>query len=208
MERARGPAYRIMTDRLMIRCWKPSDAPLLKAAIDESLQHLAPWMPWASAEPQTVEEKVARIRTWRAKFDSDEDYIFGVFDRDETRVLGGTGLHTRAGEGAREIGYWIHAAHIRRGLGTELAGALTRVGFEVDGVGRIEIHCDPNNHASAGVPKKLGYVHEATLRAALARPDGTFRPTMIWTMLKSEAATSPVANVRVEAYDAVDARIL
>jgi RimJ/RimL family protein N-acetyltransferase len=204
----KGPAYRIVTDRLVIRCWKPADAPLLKAAIDASLDHLRPWMPWAADEPQTVESKVARIRSWRAKFDSDDDFIYGLFDREETQVLGGAGLHTRAGDSAREIGYWVHAAHIRRGLATELAGALTRVGFEVDGVGRIEIHCDPTNHASAGVPKKLGYVHEATLRAALARPDGTFRPTMIWTMLKDEAPSTHVAKIHVEAYDATDARIL
>ena len=29
-----GPAYRIHTQRLVLRCWQPTDAPLLKAAID------------------------------------------------------------------------------------------------------------------------------------------------------------------------------
>lgn len=205
----KGPAYRIVTDRLVIRCWKPADAPLLKVAIDESLDHLLPWMPWATSEPQSVEAKVALIRTWRAKFDTDDDYIYGIFDRAESKVLGGAGLHTRAGPSAREIGYWIHGGHIRQGLATEMAAALTRVGFEVDGVGRIEIHCDPLNVASAGVPKKLGYVHEATLRADLWRPaDDTFRPTMIWTMLAKEAAGTLVAATDVEAYDAIGARVL
>lgn len=204
-----GPAYRIVTERLVIRCWTPADAPLLKVAIDESLDHLRPWMPWASEEPQSVEAKIAILRTWRSKFDSDKDYIYGIFDRAESKVLGGTGLHTHAGPSAREIGYWIHVAHTRQGLATELAAALTRVGFEVDGVGRMEIHCDPLNVASAGVPKKLGYVHEATLRASLWRPaDDTFRATMIWTMLKGEAAATPVATAKVEAYDAVGKRLL
>lgn len=204
----KGPAYRIVTDRLVIRCWTPTDAPLLKAAIDRSLEHLRPWMPWAGTEPQPVETKVARIREWRAKFDKDEDYIFGVFSRDEKQVLGGTGLHTRVGDRAREIGYWVHGAHARQGLATELAGALTRVAFEVDDVGRVEIHCAPDNHASAGVPRKLGYTHEATLRAALAQPDGTLRPTMIWTMLAPELAGSPAARTRTEAYDCRGARLL
>jgi hypothetical protein len=39
-----GPAYRIHTKRLIIRCWRPKDAPLLKLAIDESLDHLRQWM--------------------------------------------------------------------------------------------------------------------------------------------------------------------
>ncbi|MFO0737344.1 MAG: GNAT family protein [Labilithrix sp.] len=204
----KGPAYRVVTDRLVIRCWAPTDAPLLKRAIDESLDHLRPWMPWAAAEPERVEEKVKRIRRWRAYFDNDEDFIYGVFSPDETQVLGGCGLHTRSGDGSREIGYWIHGAHVRQGLATELAAALTRVGFEVDGVGRLEIHCDPENHASAGVPRRLGYTHEATLRADMARPDGTFRPTMIWTMLAAELAGSTASRKRVEAYDCVGTRLL
>lgn len=40
-----APAYRIVTPRLVIRCWNPPDAPLLKAAIDASLDHLRAWMP-------------------------------------------------------------------------------------------------------------------------------------------------------------------
>jgi hypothetical protein len=40
-----GPAYRIHTHRLVLRCWQPTDAPLLKAAIDVNLEHLRPWMP-------------------------------------------------------------------------------------------------------------------------------------------------------------------
>jgi len=45
--------YRIETERLVIRCYEPRDAPLLKEAIDSSLEHLQPWMPWALDEPQT-----------------------------------------------------------------------------------------------------------------------------------------------------------
>jgi hypothetical protein len=39
--------YRIETDRLVIRCYQPSDAAMLLAAITESLDHLRPFMPWA-----------------------------------------------------------------------------------------------------------------------------------------------------------------
>ena len=65
--------YRIETDRLVIRCYQPTDAVLLKQAIDESLDHLRPWMPWAMEEPETVEEKVARLRRVRGQFDLGND---------------------------------------------------------------------------------------------------------------------------------------
>jgi RimJ/RimL family protein N-acetyltransferase len=204
----RGPAYRVVTERLVLRCWQPTDAPLLKAAIDASLDHLRPWMPWVSQEPESVDAKAARLRRMRGQFDLGIDYVYGVLDREERAVLGGTGLHTRAGEGAREIGYWIHVAHVGQGLATELVAALTRVAFEVDAVRRVEIHCAPENVRSAAVPRKLGYVHEATLRARAARSDGTPRDTMIWTLLDGEYAASPAARRPAEAYDALGEQIL
>ena len=52
-----GPAYRVHTQRLVIRCWQPEDAPLLKASIDENLDHLRPQMPWAMNEPTDLQTK-------------------------------------------------------------------------------------------------------------------------------------------------------
>jgi RimJ/RimL family protein N-acetyltransferase len=203
-----GPAYRIHTPRLVIRCWNPADAPLLVAAITESLDHLHPWMPWALQEPESVEAKAKRLRQFRSRFDADQDYFYGILDPDETEVLGGTGLHTRIGEGAREIGYWIHARHVGRGYATEAAAALTRVAFEVDEVRRVEIHCAPENAPSAAVPRKLGYTHDATLRRRLPEPDGTLRDTMIWSLFREEYPGSPAAALEVAAFDALDQRIL
>jgi RimJ/RimL family protein N-acetyltransferase len=202
-----GPAYRIHTHRLVIRCWQPSDAPLLKAAIDESLDHLSPWMPWAKDEPQEQQDKVEWLRRARGKFDLDRDFVYGIFSPDESRVLGGTGLHTRVGEGAREIGYWIHQDYINRGLATEAAAALTKVAFEVDEVNRVEIHCDPENMGSAAIPKKLGFAHEATLRQRVVDTGGEPRDTMIWTLFADEYPASPAAAAEIEAFDARGQRI-
>ncbi len=176
--------YRIHTSRLVLRCWNPADAPLLQAAINASIAHLRPWMPWAANEPTDLATKVALLRRFRGEFDLDKDYVYGIFDRTETAVLGGTGLHTRAGAGALEIGYWVHADHIHRGIATETAAALTRAAFELANVRRVEIHCDAANTRSAAVPRKLGFVHEATLRqqSVVGEPPGD---AMIWTLLAS-----------------------
>jgi RimJ/RimL family protein N-acetyltransferase len=207
-ERNSAPAYRIETRRLVVRCWTLADAPLLKAAIDASLDHLRPWMPWSQDHPQEVEDLLELLRGWRARFDLDEDYVYGIFDPGESQVLGGTGLHTRAGAHALEIGYWIHADYINRGLATEAAAALTRVAFEVNQVQRVEIHHDPGNLASAAVPRKLGFVHEATLRQRTRGPDGEPRDAAIWTLLASEYPASPAAQAGIAAFDALGRRLL
>ena len=37
-----NPAYRIETQRLVLRCYQPTDGPLLAESITESLEHLRP----------------------------------------------------------------------------------------------------------------------------------------------------------------------
>jgi len=202
------PPYAIRTERLLLRCWDPADAAALKEAIDASPDHLRPWMPWASLEPQTLEEKAALLRGFRGRFDLGEDFVYGVFDPSGSEVVGGTGLHTRIGEGGLEIGYWIRASRIGEGLATELSAALTRVAFEICGVDRVEICVDPANERSLAIPRKLGFEEEARLRRRLPAGDGEPRDLILFTLFRDRLEGSAAAGARVEAFDAVGARVL
>src|SRR4051794_2265381 len=204
----RGPAYRIETERLVVRCWDPADAALAKEAVDSSLDHLRRWMPWAHDEPQTLEEKVELLRRFRGMFDLGDDFVYGIFTRDERRALGGTGLHLRRGAHAREIGYWIRADAEGRGYVTEAVAALTRVGFELDALERIEIHCEPGNTRSTAVPRRLAYVHEATLRGRVRDADDRPRDVMVFTLFADGYAASPAARADVAAFDVAGNRLL
>ena len=201
------PAYRIETERLVLRCWDPRDAPLLKAAIEASLDHLSE-MPWRRFEPQTLDEKIELLRQMRGKFDLGQDFTYGILDTREQEALGGTGLHTRVGVGAREIGYWIHGAHVRRGYATEATAALVRVGFEIEKLKRIEIHIGSANLGSQGVARKLGFHHEATLRARSENAAGQPRDTMIWSLFADDYPKSPSASRPLRAFDAAGRQLL
>ncbi|CAN5565380.1 hypothetical protein BH09MYX1_BH09MYX1_55720 [soil metagenome] len=200
--------YRVETSRLVLRCWAPTDAELASRAIAENMEHLRPWMPWIAAEPKTLDDRVAYLRSMRAQFDTDEEYVYGIFDPKETRVLGGCGLHRRIGPRGLEIGYWVHAGYANQGLGTELAGALTRVGFACHDALRMEIHCNPENARSAAIPRKLGYRHDATLRGHMVNADGTLCDSMIWSMQKGELAGSAAAKIELRAFDAIGRALL
>jgi RimJ/RimL family protein N-acetyltransferase len=198
--------YRIVTERLVLRCWEPRDAPLLKEAVDSSIDYLLPWMPWAAHEPQSLEDKVALLRQFRGKFDLGQDFTYGIFTRDEQQAVGGTGLHTRIGDEAFEIGYWIRASRAGEGLGTESTAALTRVAFELTDVDRIEIRCEPENERSRAIPRRLGYREEATLRRRLRQPEP--RDVVIYSLFRDDFDSSPAASAVVEAYDAAGTRVL
>ncbi|HYH80384.1 MAG TPA: GNAT family protein [Longimicrobium sp.] len=202
------PPYRVVTPRLVIRCYRPEDAPALEAAIHASLDHLRPWLPWAHDEPEPLQAKVERLRMFRGKFDLDQDYVYATFSADESRLVGGTGLHPRVGPDALEIGYWIAAPDAEKGLATEAGAALTRVAFDIVGVRRMEIRCDPRNVRSAAVPRKLGYTHEATLRGRVAIPGGPAHDVMSWILLRDDYAGTPSAGAEVEAFDVLGRKLL
>jgi RimJ/RimL family protein N-acetyltransferase len=202
-----GPAYRIQTQRLIIRCWDPKDVSLLKKAIDESLEHLRPWMPWAHAEPESLHQKVERLRLFRGKFDLGQDFYYGVFNPKETKVLGATGLHTHLGENVREIGYWLHKDYTKQGYATEASAALVKVAFEIEDVLRVEIHCDPCNLSSAAIPKRLGFKNEGVLRKRKPFREGELRDEMIWTLFADEYPNSPASQAQVEAFDVIGRKI-
>jgi RimJ/RimL family protein N-acetyltransferase len=187
---------RIVTRRLVLRCYRVSDAPALKRAIDANLEHLRPWMPWALEEPSPLDAIEARLAQFAASFAAGTNWVYGMFEPDEARVIGGAGLHPRIGDGGLEIGYWVDAGWTGRGLATEAAEALTGAAFGRPDIARVEIRCDPRNVASAGVPRRLGYRLVEILQGNAVTPTGAPRDTMVWRMARDEWAAGTGRAVR------------
>jgi len=199
----RTPPYRIETERLVIRCYEPEDAPLLKAAVDQSIEHLLPWMPWARFEPQTLDEKVELCRTFRGQFDLDDNYVYAIFTPDETEQLGGSGFHKRANEGSLEIGYWVSSGAVGQGIATEATAVQTRAALELCGIDRVDIQVEPRNERSLAIPRRLGFTEEGTLRRRLepGGEDEPHRDSVVFSMLREELAGSPCLGFDYVAYD-------
>ncbi len=208
MAQSPGLAYSIHTSRLILRCWHPTDANLLQREINDNLEYLRPWMDWAQQEPESLEMKTERLRRFRDDFLLRREFVYGIFAPDGLRIIGGTGLHTRDSKDAREIGYWVGRSHANKGLATESTAALTRVAFEVHGVERLEIRCDPRNRPSARVAEKLGYIHRRTLYRNKIDAEGRPRDTMVWSLDAEEYRDSVAASASVAVYNRGKIRIL
>jgi RimJ/RimL family protein N-acetyltransferase len=154
--RRRVPPEQIEIPGYLIRRLTVDDAPAVSLAATESIDHLRPWMPWATPDGVSVESQRVRMTGPEWSWSPEGDYGYGVFLADG-RLVGALGLHRRIGPGALEIGYWVHVDHTRRGIATAGARALTDAGFAMSGTRRMEIHCDVANQASAAVPARLGY---------------------------------------------------
>jgi RimJ/RimL family protein N-acetyltransferase len=199
--RIHGPAYRFETARLTARCWSPDDAPAYRAALDDNDQHLRPYIPWMREEPKPLSATVEKLRRWRAAFDTDNDYRFGLFDRENAAIVGEVALLTRAGPDALEVGYWIDRHHVGRGLASEAASAVVRLAFEVQHVDRVELHHSAGNAASAGVPRKLGFTLDATMRRRAHDSDDVVRDLTTWSMFADEYPGSSARSAAMRAWD-------
>ncbi len=165
------PAAKILTSRLVLRCWKPEDAPLILDAISSSIEHLRSWMPWAAAEPLPLEQQQAKLERFAADFAAGQNQLYGIFDAAESTVLGGSGLHFRNGDGDREIGYWLRSDAIGQGYATETASALATEAFRALPIETVTIVCDPGNVRSAAVPHRLGFENLGIFEAAVISDD-------------------------------------
>lgn len=182
----------MVTERMVLRRYRPGDAVPLKQAIDSSLEHLRAFMDWSWAAPEPLQVVEDRVRASGEAFTSDGDFVYGAFSPDESELVGSAGLHRRLGLDALEIGYWIRASRVRQGLATEASAALTHVAFACCRVDRVEIRIDPANVASLGVPGKLGYALDRVVPGELApiRVGGPRRDAAVFVLHAADFATS------------------
>ena len=158
-------------------------------------------------EPRSLGETVQWLRTIRASLDSDQHYRYGIFDAARD-LVGEVMLIGRGGDGALELGYWLHVDQVGQGYAAEASAALTRVAFELRGVDRVEIQCEPENVRSGVLASRLGYNLEATLRRRANRGDMEPKDLQVWTLFRSEYEVASPGQDTVVAYDCLGEQIL
>jgi RimJ/RimL family protein N-acetyltransferase len=177
------PPVRISAGDLALERALPSDNVDLIEAVNDSLDHLSPWMLWAQ-EQATTESIGTFLAQANSDWDTGAEFQY-VLRRDaSSSIIGCSCLHARLGPGALEIGYWVRAGQLQRGVATAAACALTDAAFELPEIERVEIRCDVANSRSAGIPPKLGYRLDRIEQRVPNAPSET-NQHMIWIRERS-----------------------
>ncbi len=175
--------HRELGDGLAMTPVHPYLAESLYAAIDESREHLRLWLPWidsasSSANTRAFIEKAMlemaekRSIVWAIILDGRPRGVVSFFDMNWI---------TRR----TQVGYWLAADACRQGVMTRCVKELENIAFGELGMEKVEIRCAVGNRASRGVPTKLGYREEGTLRRA-EDLYGTVVDHLIYGKLRSE----------------------
>jgi ribosomal-protein-serine acetyltransferase len=168
---------------LVLRRPAPEHAERLAEAITASREHLRPHMGWIAHEPLPIEERLELIGRWRHDWENGGDMVLFMFVGET--LVGSCGLHRRLGPHGLEIGYWVHADHVRKGYATRASAALTTAAFTLPEIDFVEIHHDVNNTRSGRVPARLGYADKGVVAGKVHAPgdDGRDR---IWRVTREE----------------------
>ncbi|MFE9254502.1 GNAT family N-acetyltransferase [Streptomyces sp. NPDC006879] len=192
------PQRVIELDDLTLRAFNGvADLPELFQVIEESLEHLRPWMPWVAEHSlaRTTAFLDGRAQCWA----SGEEFTYAIVR--EGALVGACGLlrHDDTPPDTREIGYWLHPAATGRGVATRTARALAEQAFRLPGVDHVEIVHDPANTASGAVPARLGFTPYLRRPAEPLAPAETGE-VQIWRLDRGRAR--PLAPVPVDSQDA------
>lgn len=160
------------TERLLIRSYRLEDAEPVFRVINDSRDHLLPWMPWARGHQQ-IADTVKYIAEQIISLTAGPRFTnigVGIFEKSTGDFLGGTGVHdVRTDTASCETGYWLRADRCGSGYATEACARIISWAFagqHTGGLGlrRMRIYCSGANAASARVPVKLGLRQEVHQR--------------------------------------------
>ncbi len=177
--------------RLLLRPFHPDDAEPVFAAIDESREHLRPWMGWVDGHASVDDS-----RDWCARCAANwllrADLTVGVFAAASGHFLGCASLNEPDWNlRAFELGYWLRASAVGRGYATEAARLLVDLAFGPLGARRVELRCDARNGASRRVAERVGFVLEGRLRNAFLDPSGQPADELVFALTPGDHRRPP-----------------
>lgn len=174
------------TPRLLLRSFRPDDAPALHEALSESIEQLRSklwFLPWVAAEP-TRQSAEIRCRRAEANFLLRADLAFLAFEKKTGRLVASVGLHRTDWDVPKtEVGYWVRTSETGKGYASEGVVALTSWAFEVLHAKRVELVTDELNAGSRAVAVRCGFVLEGILHNVMKGPDGALRNSCIYAKL-------------------------
>ncbi|WP_326523481.1 GNAT family N-acetyltransferase [Sphingomonas sp.] len=171
----RNPEFE--SSRLAMRPQSAADAEALFEAYGDA--HL---MTWWSSGPHT---SVAQTVEYLTASDLPSDWRgWTMVDRDSGDVIG-TLAAGNVRPGVVEVGYMVIRRFWGRGYARESVTRLLDLLFAEEGHRRVMADVDPDNAASIGLVKRLGFTLEGRLRGEWETHIGV-RDSLIWGLLRDE----------------------
>jgi ribosomal-protein-alanine N-acetyltransferase len=132
---------------------------------------------------KTDEDALEHIAMIDSKIDSNEGINWAITLKGNPKLIGVIGHYRIKPENYRaELGYMLLPEYHGKGIVSEAVKEAVKYGFQVMKLNSLEAIIDPDNHASAKVLEKNGFVKEAHLKE-YEFYEGRFLDTVIYSIL-------------------------
>ncbi len=131
-------------------------------------------------------------------------FVRAIEDQDSGELVGLCGIAVLEGSEQGEIWYLLRPDHWGRGIATEAARSLLRIGFTEMNLHRMFATCLPENPRSCHVLDKIGMRKEAYHRENL-KIHGVWRDCHLYALLREE--WEALAGIRKEDRSELDAAL-
>jgi RimJ/RimL family protein N-acetyltransferase len=145
-----------------LRGFTHGDLPVVLDASTDAL------IPLQTTVPTTSDPQAARafIDRQAARLSDGTGCSFAIADAATDVAVGQVGLWVDGvRDGRASIGYWVSPSHRRCGWATQALRAISRWGFTLSGLERLELYVEPGNEASWRCAERAGYRREGLLRS-------------------------------------------
>jgi ribosomal-protein-alanine N-acetyltransferase len=180
---------RLETPRLVLRIPTPEDAGLLAAYVSENRSHLASWEPVRQESYYSVEGCRARLAHTLRDVAAGRVLPFALVQRDAgSDAIIGRAIFScieRSPFFAARLGYSLDYRYEGRGLMAEALEASIAYCFETLNLHRIMANHLPENHRSARLLRRLGFVAEGYARNYL-EIDGEWRDHVLTALTNTK----------------------
>lgn len=161
------------------------------ALVEANYERLRHWFPDAYQEPPTLDESRASMeRAGQGWLSGSVLPLFlAVKAEDGWRLIGWVNLEIDGPARSAEVGYWIDAGFVGRGLVTRAVTAVLDHAFGPLGIDRVGLQTVIDNTRSRSVAQRLGFTQEGVLREYAAFPDER-RDLVVYGLLAREWRTA------------------
>lgn len=150
----------ILSARLTLRPYLPSDITDFFQLIDHNRLRLQPAFPAREAAVRTPDDAVQVLAQFRQDWASGRLYVLGIWDTATSRYLGDISLKPNwSAPVTLEIGYYLAGEAEGQGYAREALGAIVGFGFGTLHASRLLIRCRANNPRSCAVAEAVGFRH-------------------------------------------------
>jgi ribosomal-protein-serine acetyltransferase len=175
----------------------PAIAEAHYALVEANYKRLGQWFPDAYQEPPTLDGVRTNLtRAGQAWLDGSLlPLSIAVKAEGGWRLVGWAQLEIDGPARSAEVGYWLDAGFVGRGLVTRAVTAMLDHAFGTLGLHRVGLRAVADNERSRSVAQRLGFTQEGMLREYVAFP-GEQRDLVIYGLLAREwrtAAAGPPA---------------